>query len=137
MPAKKPTKATAKPSAPAPAIKPSPKSTPRSVQSAPVSRPSAKRAIQPPAVLPSPTPSAPCVPSPWAVLRAGSKQVQLLGLLNTGATMTQMSKLTGWQAHTIRATISVVFRKRLGLTIEPRTAPGGTERIYQVTALAA
>ncbi|MFM9917552.1 MAG: DUF3489 domain-containing protein, partial [Rhizobacter sp.] len=46
-----------------------------------------------------------------------SKQARLISLLNAapGATLEQMMSLTGWQAHTVRGTISGVLRKRLGL----------------------
>ena len=137
MPVKKPTKATVKPGASAPAAKRPAKSSPQPVKTTPVSRTVVKRAVKPAAVPPSPAPATSSAACPSKLPRPGSKQAQLLRLLDTGATMTQMSKLTGWQAHTIRATISVVFRKRLGLRIETCTAPGGTERIYQVTSAAA
>lgn len=66
-------------------------------------------------------------------LRPGSKQSQLLDLLGTGATMAQMMELTGWQAHTLRATLSAVFRKRLKLIIEAGPAEGDSARIYRIT----
>ena len=66
-------------------------------------------------------------------LRPGSKQSQLLERLGTGATMAQMMELTGWQAHTLRATLSAVFRKRLKLIIEAGPAAGDSTRIYRIT----
>lgn len=77
-------------------------------------------------------------PTASTLLRPGSKQSQLLELLQSkGATIPQMSELTGWQAHTIRATMSAVFRKRLGLTIEASKVEGSTGRMYRVTGQAA
>lgn len=76
-------------------------------------------------------------PHPLPTLRPGSKQSQLLEILGTGATMAQMMELTGWQAHTLRATLSAVFRKRLKLNIEGITPSGDSARIYRITGLAA
>jgi len=47
------------------------------------------------------------------------KQEQLIRLLRrpSGATMATLIATTGWQPHTIRATISTVLRKRLGLIV--------------------
>jgi len=57
-----------------------------------------------------------------------SKQAQLITLLKarTGATISQMIKLTGWQAHTVRGTISRTLRKRLHLNVvcDPATESG-------------
>lgn len=48
-----------------------------------------------------------------------SKQARLISLLQAkaGATIDQMITLTGWQAHTVRGTISGVLRKKLGLNV--------------------
>jgi hypothetical protein len=50
---------------------------------------------------------------------AATKQSQLIIMLSAlpGATIAQMMALTGWQAHTVRGTISGVLRKRLGLNV--------------------
>jgi len=45
-------------------------------------------------------------------------------------------ELTGWQAHTLRATLSAVFRKRLKLIIEAGLAEGDSARIYRITGRA-
>jgi len=48
-----------------------------------------------------------------------SKQNLLIALLRhpEGATLSQIMKSTGWQAHTARGVISGVLRKKLGLTV--------------------
>ena len=48
-----------------------------------------------------------------------TKQSQLIALLKSpnGATVQDLMKATGWQAHSIRGVISGVIRKRLGLTV--------------------
>ena len=82
-------------------------------------------------------PIVPPTPVPPATLRPSSKQSQLLELLHTGTTMPQMVQLTGWQPHTIRATISAVFRKRLGLSIASTSTAGDATRQYRVTTASA
>ena len=60
----------------------------------------------------------------------GTKQSQLLAMLRSpaGGTIAQMTALTGWQAHTVRGTISGVLRKRLQLNVvlDPGT------RVYRI-----
>ncbi len=71
-----------------------------------------------------PTPSAP---------RAGTKQARLIEMLPDpdGATTVEISEATGWQAHTVRGTISGTLRKKLGLTVIcERTADRG--RVYRL-----
>ena len=62
-----------------------------------------------------------------------TKQSRLITLLRSaaGGTIEQMSKLTGWQAHTVRATISAVLRKRLGLDVQS-IANADRPRIYRI-----
>jgi len=62
----------------------------------------------------------------------GSKQSRLISLLQTseGCTISQMTDLTGWQAHTVRGVISGVLRKRLGLDVVcEKTADGSSYKI--------
>ena len=61
-----------------------------------------------------------------------TKQAALIGLLRapTGATIQQMIDLTGWQAHTVRGTISGVLRKKLGLNVQSASSDAG--RLYRV-----
>jgi len=51
--------------------------------------------------------------------RAGGKQARLVELLRhaKGASIAEMVKATGWQAHSVRGAMSGVLKKRLGLTI--------------------
>ena len=65
---------------------------------------------------------------------AASKQSRLITLLqtSTGATIEQMTRTTGWQAHTVRGTISGVLRKRLGLNVQCADAVDGGARVYRI-----
>lgn len=65
-----------------------------------------------------------------------NKQARLIALLGAapGATIEQMVKLTGWQAHTVRGTISGVLRKRLGLQVV--CGGGAGSRVYRIVAAA-
>lgn len=88
-------------------------------------RATAKRSAESPAIaLPASTPG------------DTSKQSRLITLLRgaPGATLAQMTQLTGWQPHTVRATISSVLRKKLGLNVTC-AAPGASgERLYRIVA---
>ena len=68
-----------------------------------------------------------------------SKQARLISLLNAapGATLEQMMSLTGWQAHTVRGTISGVLRKRLGLNVVCDAADASDARRYRIVAAGA
>jgi hypothetical protein len=63
-----------------------------------------------------------------------SKQAQLIAKLTAapGATIQQMMALTGWQAHTVRGTISGALRKRLGLNVMCAASELGGERLYRI-----
>lgn len=63
----------------------------------------------------------------------GSKQSQLIALLRSapGATLPQMTELTGWQPHTVRGTISGVLRKKLGLSVACEAGKSGV-RVYRI-----
>ncbi len=65
-----------------------------------------------------------------------SKQARLISLLTaaSGATLEQMMSLTGWQAHTVRGTISGVLRKRLGLNVVCDSADASDARRYRIVA---
>jgi hypothetical protein len=60
-------------------------------------------------------------------------------LLNatSGATLEQMMSLTGWQAHTVRGTISGVLRKRLGLNVVCDAANAADARRYRIVVVGA
>jgi hypothetical protein len=69
-----------------------------------------------------------------AELRAGTKQARVIGLLNrpAGATIPAIMKATGWQAHSIRAFLAVVVRKKLGLRLDSAKTNG--KRVYRILA---
>lgn len=68
----------------------------------------------------------------------GSKQSQMIAMLRSepGATIDQMVKLTGWQPHTVRGTISGALRKRLGLNVTVGASGEGRTRIYRIVGAA-
>jgi hypothetical protein len=47
-----------------------------------------------------------------------------------GATIAQMTKATGWQAHSVRGAMSGMIKKRLGLTITSTKL--GASRTYRI-----
>ncbi len=51
--------------------------------------------------------------------RADTKQATLIDLLKrkTGATIADLVKATGWQAHSVRGAISGTLKKKLGLKV--------------------
>jgi hypothetical protein len=68
-----------------------------------------------------------------AQVRPGSKQSRLITALqsSTGATIAQLTRLTGWQPHTVRGAISGALRKRLGLKVESVSQDEGP-RVYRI-----
>jgi hypothetical protein len=67
--------------------------------------------------------------------RDGSKKAEVLELLRRkqGATLAEIMKTTGWQAHTVRGFVSGTLTKKLGLKVESfRTED--KERTYRVSA---
>ena len=64
-----------------------------------------------------------------------SKRAQLIAWLRIppGATISQMMTLTGWQAHTVRGTISGVLRKRMELNVISTKKDGAGDRLYCIT----
>ena len=68
-----------------------------------------------------------------AVSTSRSKSVRITALLSRpgGATITELMKITGWQAHSIRGFISGTVAKKLGLAIESSKNDAG-ERTYRI-----
>ena len=69
---------------------------------------------------------------------APTKQAQLITALRTaaGATIAELIALTGWQAHTLRGTMSGVLRKRLGLTVTCEARDPTGQRLYRIQSSA-
>ena len=65
--------------------------------------------------------------------RVGSKTAKVLDLLkrSEGASMKELLKATGWQAHSLRGFLSGTIRKKLGLTVTSAKTEGG-ERSYSI-----
>lgn len=75
------------------------------------------------------------IAAPVIVELAGtSKQARLIAMLRAlpGATIEQMMTLTGWQAHTVRGTISGVLRKKLGLNVTCEVRDGSGRSLYRI-----
>src|SRR4051794_11372024 len=64
--------------------------------------------------------------------RAGSKQAQVIGLLQRpeGATIEEMAAAMGWQRHTVRGLISGALKKKLGLPVVSEKTERG--RLYRI-----
>jgi hypothetical protein len=65
-------------------------------------------------------------------VRENSKIANMITLLRRreGATLEQMMKATGWQAHSVRGAMSGSLKKKLGLTIT--NIKDGETRIYRI-----
>ncbi len=66
--------------------------------------------------------------------REGSKKAEILELLRRkqGATLAEIAKATGWQAHSVRGFISGALGKKMGLKVESFKTPEG-DRAYRVS----
>ena len=67
-----------------------------------------------------------------ASARAGSKTAKVLDLLKRsgGASLKELMKATGWQAHSVRGFLSGALGKKMGLTVSSTKA--GEDRRYSV-----
>ena len=67
--------------------------------------------------------------------RQGSKTAKVLDLLKRsgGASLKELRKATGWQAHSVRGFLSGVLGKKMGLTVTSTKAEDG-ERRYSITS---
>jgi hypothetical protein len=73
-------------------------------------------------------------PSAPPKLRAGTKQAQILALLQRpeGVTIDAVTQATGWLPHSVRGFFSAVVNKRLGLTIVTNKIDG--QRVYRIAS---
>ena len=65
--------------------------------------------------------------------RQGSKTAKVLGLLKRsgGASLKELRKATGWQAHSVRGFLSGALGKKMGLTVTS-TKAADEERRYSI-----
>ena len=98
----------------------------------------ARKSATPRRIKPTMPPKVMAAPPPAASAQ-DSKQARLITLLRNpaGATLEQMTTLTGWQAHSVRGVISGVLRKRLGLTVACAAMGDGERRTYRIVDTAA
>jgi Protein of unknown function (DUF3489) len=77
--------------------------------------------------------SKPLAPPAVAARAPSSKIQQVIDALRLpkGATIAELSKLTGWQHHSVRGAISGTLKKRMGLAIE-RSADEDRGSIYRI-----
>jgi hypothetical protein len=100
------------------------KDAPKAKKGAKAAKPGAKK--PPKAAKKAPKPPAEKAP------RTESKGAKILELIGRpkGATLAEIMKATGWQAHSVRGFLSTAGRKR-GLKIESEKNDAG-ERVYQI-----
>ena len=70
-----------------------------------------------------------------ATPQRGSKTAKILALLKRpgGASLQQLQKATGWQAHSVRGFLSGTLKKKMGLRVDSAKLPDG-RRTYRVTS---
>jgi hypothetical protein len=82
----------------------------------------------------SPAKKAPKAAKKAGATRDGSKAASILELLKRpdGATLAELMKATGWQAHSVRGFLSGTVGNKLGLTVTSSKGEDG-QRTYLVT----
>jgi Protein of unknown function (DUF3489) len=68
-----------------------------------------------------------------AAARPGTKTAKILALLGrpSGATLQELRKATGWQAHSVRGFLSGTLKKKMGLRLDSAQRADG-ERAYRL-----
>jgi len=81
----------------------------------------------------SPAKKAPKAGNKAGTARDGSKAAKILDLLKRpdGATLKELMKATGWQAHSVRGFLSGTVGKKMGLKVASTKAEDG-ERSYSI-----
>jgi hypothetical protein len=71
-------------------------------------------------------------------VRKGTKQAELIALLQApdGASIAEITAVTGWQAHSVRGAISGQLKKKLGLTVTSEKVDG-RGRVYKIDPVGA
>ena len=71
-----------------------------------------------------------------AKVNAGPKSVQIVSLLQrqNGASIPELMKATGWQAHSVRGFISGTLKRKQGLVVVNSTVEEGKDRRYVIVA---
>jgi hypothetical protein len=67
--------------------------------------------------------------------RKGTKTAKILALLGRpdGASLQELKKATGWQAHSVRGFLSGALKKKMGLRVDSIKRDTG-ERAYRLTS---
>jgi hypothetical protein len=78
--------------------------------------------------------SAPATAARKPAKRQNSKLASMVAMLRKpdGATIAEMMRATGWQAHSVRGAISGAIKKKLGLTVTSEVTD--EERCYRIAA---
>jgi hypothetical protein len=99
--------------------------TPSKPATTPAGRPKAPKSAKP-------VKRSPNKPS-HAQAREGSKKAAILTLIGRphGATLAEIMKATGWQAHSVRGFVSGTLGKRMGLVVESAKREDG-QRVYRL-----
>ena len=65
----------------------------------------------------------------------GTKTAKILALLKrpSGASLDQLRKATGWQAHSVRGFLSGTLKKKMGLRVASNKLQGG-QRTYRIVS---
>ena len=59
-------------------------------------------------------------PTEWRIITRAKAKIMALLERPKGATLDEITKATGWQAHSVRSFISAVLGKRMGLKVQSR-----------------